>query len=59
MSVHCDQFRAGLVTDYLDGALAAEELDIVQFHLITCAACADLLHGHRRMVSMLRRLGPA
>jgi anti-sigma factor RsiW len=53
----CDRFRGGTVTDYLDGALLPDEVDRVEFHLITCAACAELLHTHRHLISMLRVLG--
>ncbi len=59
MSVRCDQFGAGLVTDYLEGALSAPEVDRVEFHLLTCADCAHLLHGHRQVTSLLRRLDPS
>jgi anti-sigma factor RsiW len=58
MSVQCMRLREGQLTDYLEGALTPAEVDAVEFHLVTCAPCADMLHGHRQVSSMLRLLGP-
>jgi Putative zinc-finger len=55
----CDRFRAGLVTHYLEGALPADQLDQVEFHLLICPGCAELLHTHRHLITMFRVLGGA
>lgn len=58
MSGLCLGFRAGRVTEYLEGTLTPAEADVLEFHLLTCAPCAELLHRYRQVVSSLRRLGP-
>jgi anti-sigma factor RsiW len=52
----CVRFRSWEVTDYLDRALLPDERDRVEFHLVTCAACAEVLHTHRHLIPMLRVL---
>jgi anti-sigma factor RsiW len=58
VSVQCVQLREGVVTDYLEGALSPTEVDAVEFHLVTCAPCAKLLHGHRQVSSLLQLFDP-
>jgi len=53
----CQEFRTGVVTCYLDGALPAPLVEEVEFHLFTCAECAELLHAHRNLIGLLRVLG--
>jgi anti-sigma factor RsiW len=45
-----------LVTEYLDGALAAEQRRRFEEHIVTCSGCAQHLAGFRRMILLTGRL---
>jgi len=45
-----------LVTDYLDGALAAEQRRRFEEHIVTCAGCVQHLAEFRRTILLTGRL---
>jgi len=45
-----------LVTDYLDGALVAEQRRRFEEHIVTCAGCAQHLAEFRRTILLTGRL---
>jgi anti-sigma factor RsiW len=45
-----------LVTEYLDGALAAEQRRRCEEHIVTCAGCAQHLAEFRRTILLTGRL---
>jgi predicted anti-sigma-YlaC factor YlaD len=44
------------VTDYLEGALSAEDSAQLEQHLVLCAACATYFEQHRGVVAALHRV---
>ena len=53
--IPCNQF-VEIVTDYLDGALAPDELARVEEHLGICADCAGVLAQWRRVIEVTGEL---
>lgn len=57
MKLTCQDFGL-LFQDYLDGSLLPSQREILEAHLRTCAACAQLLTGLARIDQRLARLEP-
>lgn len=57
VALQCRQ-AVELVTDYLDGALAADEHQAFEDHLAHCEACSAYLAQMRATVAVLGRLEP-
>lgn len=53
----CEEFRHA-VTDYLEGALPAEQRHGFEHHLASCAACDRHLHQLQQTVLALKQLEP-
>jgi anti-sigma factor RsiW len=47
-----------LVTDYLEGALSAEETDRFEGHIARCTGCAAYLEQIRQTIALTGRLTP-
>ncbi len=45
-----------LVTDYLDGALSAEDLARVDAHLVECPACLSVVNQFRALIRIGGRI---
>ena len=56
--VGCEQFAAGLVTDYMEGDLDPVRRRLVTLHLADCARCRALLERMRAVALLLRSIGP-
>jgi predicted anti-sigma-YlaC factor YlaD len=56
--VTCREF-VELVTEYLDGALTASALELVEEHLVMCDWCADYLHQMHSTLDCLSALRDA
>ena len=51
----CREF-VELVTEYLDGALPAATVDLVEQHLVMCDWCQDYLHQFETTIESVGRL---
>jgi anti-sigma factor RsiW len=62
MSVDVEQLSCRelveLVTDYLEGALSAEETDRFEDHIGRCTGCAAYLEQIRQTIALAGRLTP-
>ena len=55
--VSCEEFAGGVVTDYMEQALAASRRDAVERHLVHCPGCARLLAELQLTVELLGLFG--
>jgi anti-sigma factor RsiW len=53
--VTCREF-VELLTDYLDGALAAEERAEVERHIVICRGCTNYVEQFRSTIDLLGRI---
>jgi predicted anti-sigma-YlaC factor YlaD len=52
----CEQFAAGVVTDYMEGDLGSAERTLVEMHLAGCEGCSEVLERMRTVAGLLREL---
>ena len=53
--VTCREF-VELLTDYLDGALAAEERADIERHIVICRGCSNYVEQFRTTIDLLGRV---